>query len=181
MKQVGRAVHAFLAADPDSMADREGRTAMAERVLAAHEVTQVVDTDSLLKVSEALTAWVAERWPGARCWREWPVRWQVDTPGGRRLLVGEVDRVIETTDGSLIVLDHKSMARIDEGGFEARLPSFAGQLAAYRAVLEAATGRRVAALAVHLPVQAEVVFVDVERELFTTWLEAASVVDQDPA
>jgi ATP-dependent helicase/nuclease subunit A len=165
MRLLGDAVHAFIAADllTLSMARRAGapadagapaRMQMAERLLRAGGVADALSPADLLRITDALDAWIAANFAGARIHPEFPVRWRLRSEHGDRLLVGEVDLALETEAG-WVVIDHKTF-----GGGEAvrdeRVQSYAPQLAAYGAAL-AAGGRPVLATYLHFPLLGELV------------------------
>jgi ATP-dependent exoDNAse (exonuclease V) beta subunit len=81
-----------------------------------------------------------------------------------RLLVGEVDLILELAE-SLVIVDHKAFPGSAKERTR-RTGEYAGQLAAYRAVLEAATGKPVSAMFLHFPFRAEMVEVTVPRTAF---------------
>lgn len=178
MGAVGNAVHAFLAADYPG-ADEAARLARAEASVAAHGVADAVYAPALVDVGQGLWEHLEGRWPGATWHREWPLRWRIPTEAGDRLLVGEVDLIVALGDDRFVVVDHKTMARTDAAAFEAKLPAFCGQLAAYRAALQAATGGEVVALFVHLPVHGQLIEVEVPEDAFDRWL-ASTLDSADP-
>ncbi|WP_242343443.1 UvrD-helicase domain-containing protein [Anaeromyxobacter terrae] len=153
MAPVGDAVHAFLAAD--DRADDPPRLALAERLLAAHGVSGVLAPATLLAASDALGAHLAARFPGARWFREWPVRARLD---GDRLLVGDVDLFLELDDGFVLV-DHKSFPG-GEVERDRRLAEWAPQLGWYARALAAALRKPLRAAFIHLPVRGELAELD---------------------
>lgn len=155
LREVGDAIHAFLAADAGGEAGGEAarRTAMARRLLEAHGVEGRLSPATLLDAAAALRAHLEARFPGARWFREWPVRARL--PGEPpRLLVGEVDLFLELEDG-FVVVDHKSFP----GGADERdrrlVDAWAPQLAWYARALAGALGKPLRAAFVHLPLRGE--------------------------
>lgn len=148
---VGDAVHAFLAAD--SPGDREARLAMATRLIRAQGVAAAIAPETLLEVSDALRGWLDARYPGARWFREWPVRARVagEHP---RLLVGEVDLFLELSDGFVLV-DHKSFPGSEAERDRRLLEEYAPQLGWYAKVLAQALKKPLRAAFVHLPIRGE--------------------------
>ena len=170
MNDVGDALHRFLAADVtarrESVAARE---AVAQRLLEAHGVALAISVQTLLAVSDALHAHLEADYPGARWLCEWPVRWRVPTPAGTRLMIGEVDLVLET-DAGLVLIDHKSFPGAQEQR-DRRTLAHAGQLAAYAAALESATGKKVLKAFIHFAVRGELVEVGVPTGACSNWLQ----------
>ena len=77
-------------------------------------------------------------------------------------MAGDIDLLVPL-EGGWLLLDHKSTTG-DAAYRDHKLRSeWSGQLAAYRSAVEAATGLPVLELWVHLPVQGEVVQVEVPR------------------
>jgi ATP-dependent exoDNAse (exonuclease V) beta subunit len=155
MGPLGDAVHAFLAADRRS-GDRE---AVAARLLAAFGVAGAVAPGSLVRASDALSAFLEARFPGATWRREWPVRARLGDRGHARLLQGEVDLFLERPDGFVLV-DHKSFPG-DDRERDARVVAHAAQLGLYAFVLERALQRPLRAAFIHLPIRGEIALVDV--------------------
>jgi len=151
MGAVGDAIHGFLAGD--SGGDEAARRATAARLLAAHGVAGALDPGSLLELSGALRAWLEARYPGARWFREWPVRMRL--PGEHpRLLVGEVDLFLELADGFVLV-DHKSFPGAEAERDRRVVEEWAPQLGWYARVLAQALGKPLRAAYVHLPIRGE--------------------------
>jgi ATP-dependent exoDNAse (exonuclease V) beta subunit len=154
MRDFGEAVHGFLAADRLAHSADE-REAMAEGLLKRWNVAGAIETADLLVVSERLTTWVEANWPGARWRREWPVEQRLE---GGTILRGTADLVLETEVG-FVLIDHKSFPGSREQA-ERRAVEYAGQLAAYAGVLEAASGTAMLGSYIHLPVSGLMVQVD---------------------
>ena len=169
MAAVGNAIHGFLAADPGLSGDRELRDRLARRQLDAWDVGDVLVVQQLLYIGNALDAWVTEQVGGGPRLREWPIRWHLPSHAGSRLMVGEIDLLLPTDDGAIIV-DHKSFPG-DEAARDRRLVHYAAQLSAYAAAVEQATGQAVRSTWVHLPIRGEIVEVQVPRD--GGWLRGA--------
>jgi ATP-dependent exoDNAse (exonuclease V) beta subunit len=175
MDVLGNAIHGFLAADLPGMPS-QARVAMAGAFLASGGTADALPPAALLTISDALTAFVAARFPDATWLREWPVRWRVPGAGAPRLLVGEIDLLLDL-GSSFVIIDHKSFPG-DQEERDRRCQEHAGQLAAYRAAVESATGRPVARLYLHFPLRGEVQEVHVRRDAWDAWLGA--VADPSP-
>jgi ATP-dependent exoDNAse (exonuclease V) beta subunit len=157
MRDVGDAIHAFLAADPGGAA--ADRDAMARRLLAAHGALGHLAPSTLLEVSDALRAFLDARFPGARWFREWPVRARL-SGAPPRLLVGEVDLFLELPDG-FVLLDHKSFPGGEVERDRRLVEEWAPQLAWYARALSSALGKPLRAAFIHLPLRGEVAEVGV--------------------
>ncbi|MGM0575197.1 MAG: UvrD-helicase domain-containing protein [Myxococcota bacterium] len=173
MEAVGRAVHGFFAADPGDRADRETRCDLAARFLAHFEVSHALEPWRVVDAATNLRRHLEERFGVGRWWPEWPIRWRLDGPDGSRLVVGEVDLVLETNDG-LIVVDHKTFPG-DAATRDRRALAYAGQLATYHAALERATGRPVLASLLHFPVRGEIQEVRVPHGAFEASAAAPTI------
>lgn len=156
MGRVGDAVHAFLAADRGGGA--EARRAVAARLLAAHGVEGAIDAGALLEASDALRSWLAARHPGATWRREWPVRARLDG-SDPRLVVGEVDLLLELPDGFALV-DHKSFPGGEAERDRRIAEEWGPQLGWYAAVLSKALSKPLRAAYVHLPIRGEMAEVE---------------------
>lgn len=133
----GDAVHGFLAADRHGL-DPEARSRLAKGLLGRWGVDVALTPADLIEASDRLMAWVDRRWPGAKWCREWAVA-HPRADGSQ--VRGFADLVLDTADG-LVVIDHKSRpGSLDKLLGEAA--GHAGQLGAYGAAIEAATGRKV--------------------------------------
>jgi len=144
MTAVGEAVHGFFAADRPEAA-LALREALAARLLRAWGVAALSPAD-VVQGADRLWAWLGRRWPGCNWRAEVPVFQRI----GMQRVSGRVDLVVEHAAG-LIVLDHKTFpGRSDD--WLPRAALHLPQLRAYAGALEAATGRRVTGLVLHLPV-----------------------------
>lgn len=136
---VGRALHAFLAADLPELDPKE-RLAIAERLIAAADLASTLAPEAFLRAGDNLRAWVDSRWPGAFWHREVPITGVFSTATGRRRIEGTVDLLVECPDG-VVLVDHKSYP----GGrdtWPAKAAEYAPQLATYAEALRLA-GKRV--------------------------------------
>lgn len=145
--QLGNACHAFLAGERASD-DDAARVAAVERWLDAHGQSGTLRPSELAAAAVSLRKWIAQRWPDAVWHREWPLLHRL---GSGSELHGFADLVLETAAG-FVVVDHKCMGGSVESVLE-RACGYGGQLAAYAAAIEAATGRPVLERWLHLPMQ----------------------------
>jgi ATP-dependent exoDNAse (exonuclease V) beta subunit len=132
---------------------------MATRMLRGHGVEGAIAPDTLIEVSDALRAWLDAKYPGAKWFREWPVRARLaDDPP--RLLVGEVDLFLELPDGFVLV-DHKSFPGAERERDRRLVEEYAPQLGWYAKVLAKALGKPLKAAFIHLPIRGEMAEVEV--------------------
>ena len=148
---VGDTCHAFFAADASELPEAE-RLALAAAILQAHATGGVMSATDLALAGARLRDWAQRRWPGATWRREWPLQHRL--PDGS-VLRGYADLVLETVEG-LVLIDHKCLGGTHEEAL-ASAATYGGQLAAYTAALEAATGLRVLERWLHLVLQGECV------------------------
>jgi ATP-dependent exoDNAse (exonuclease V) beta subunit len=159
MAALGEAVHGFLAAD-DPARETGLREATAAQLLQSWAVSALTATQAVT-AADRLWSWLRQRWPGCTWQSEVPVLQVV----GAQRISGRVDLVVEHA-GGLAVIDHKTFSGRSEH-WPDRAAAHLPQLEAYAAVLEAATGRRVTELALHLPVTGQMLLFteEVEDEL----------------
>jgi ATP-dependent exoDNAse (exonuclease V) beta subunit len=131
--QVGSALHAFLAADRVCFAQIV-RSELARRVLGNAGILGAFEPDALIAASDALTAFVQERWPAAVWHREIPITATVHTASGVRRIHGTIDLLLETPEG-VILIDHKSFPGAAKQWAEQAM-KHAPQLLTYRSALE---------------------------------------------
>jgi ATP-dependent helicase/nuclease subunit A len=146
----GNTVHGFLAADAPADEERV-RLERARRLLAACASGASVDAPSLLQLSDALAAFVEQRWPGAIWHREVPIRVQIGEGETARRVNGSIDLLLET-DEAYVVIDHKTYGNPDEGAVRRHAEQYLPQLAAYGAAIEALGGKRVGECWLHFGV-----------------------------
>ena len=151
MDCVGDAVHAFLAADRPGL-DARARLDFAAALLRRYQVDTNLAAESLAEASSRLTRWLTNHLAATRLHREWPVSMRL---AGGTILSGTADLVARVS-GGLALIDHKSFPGTADAALD-RIRDHSGQLAAYAATLEAATGLPVMSLWVHLPVLGRIV------------------------
>jgi ATP-dependent exoDNAse (exonuclease V) beta subunit len=143
--EIGTALHAFLAADVPELTSTE-RTELAARLFQQRGLTGAFEPEVAIAASDALRAFVAERWPNAKWHRESPVSAFIDTEHGKRRIAGSIDLLLETPAG-FVIIDHKSFpgraSEWDEGAL-----GYAPQLMTYARAIELAGGK-VAGMFVH--------------------------------
>jgi ATP-dependent helicase/nuclease subunit A len=150
---IGTALHAFLAADlPDLTSEQ--REHVAVRILKCAGLTQNFAPDALLAASDALRDYVDRRWPDAKWHREIPVSALLPTEHGARRIEGNIDLLLETPGGYVIV-DHKSFPGRQEHWAERAL-GYAPQLMTYAKAVTMAGGV-VSGMVVHFTVGGGVV------------------------
>ncbi|ASN51431.1 exodeoxyribonuclease V subunit beta [Sinomonas sp. R1AF57] len=140
---VGSAVHAYLGTEFRAL-DDAGRLRLAERLVARWDVGTTVDAALLTTAGERFEAWLDAEFPGWARHREAAIGWRPDG----QTMEGWIDLLLEGPDGFVLV-DHKTYPGTDpEGHIRAH---YLGQMAAYRKAIEAATGRPVLRVLMHLP------------------------------
>jgi ATP-dependent helicase/nuclease subunit A len=144
--QLGNAVHGFFAADRRTY-PTELRSTIACRLLEGWEVSGALPAASLLEMADRLWKWIDSTWSGATLIRELPM--QMRTEQGSTM-TGTADLVLDLGD-RLVLIDHKSFPGAREQAVEVAA-GYAGQLGAYRRMLETATGKPVIACYIHCPV-----------------------------
>jgi ATP-dependent exoDNAse (exonuclease V) beta subunit len=157
-EELGNAVHACIAAD----------LAAPAKPLSADEVQAILDR---MGMHEALAAaamhqqlrairqWLGSRWPGIDPIVELPV---ARILGNGQRVAGRTDLVLRTAT-AWIVFDHKSTPQ-GASQWEEVAQKHAGQLAAYRDVLEAVSGASVKETWLMLPVAGAALRVELQAE-----------------
>jgi len=143
---LGDAIHACLAADlacPEQPVSVEGVQAVLERMGVARPALAAPLQSQL----GAIRQWLQARWPGMAAVVELPMTRSLDS--GQRVN-GRSDLLIRTPTG-WILLDHKSTPAASTQ-WAALASTHAGQLAAYKEVIEAASGLPVEEVWLVLPV-----------------------------
>lgn len=147
---LGNAVHRFLAVDIEGLSVAT-RTARAERLLRANDLSGVIAPAALLDASDSLRNWVERRWPAARWRREVTIETVLASAAGERRVSGAIDLLLETPEGRVLI-DHKTFPGATEPAWRARVRSFLPQMAAYAEALSRMDDRPVVACWVHLPI-----------------------------
>lgn len=148
MALLGTALHACIAA---SMTDAHAPLDAQEigRILAGHGLADTVTAESVLGQLSSLHAWIALRWPDARCFAEIPVEVVLDSG---QVMQGRIDLLLETVQG-WILLDHKSNPQSADH-WQSIAVNYSGQMHAYAKAIEKTTGKRVLESWLYFPVSA---------------------------
>lgn len=156
LNHLGQCVHAFLAVDAFADAalargDETNGGVMARHHLASQlrksfEVEPLISTAKIIEMGRRLWTLLDDKLPGHVRRTEVPLLHRL--PEGS-LVRGFIDLLVEH-DGAFIVVDHKNT-------FDADVSHYAGQLRAYKAAVEAATGKPVKGTWIHLPLLGEMV------------------------
>jgi ATP-dependent exoDNAse (exonuclease V) beta subunit len=140
---LGNAIHGFFAAGADHL-PQERQLEIAARLLNRWGVQGTVEPTDVLKAAERLSSFLASRYPGARAFREWPVSCRNEK---HQRMQGWIDLLLELPEG-YVIIDHKTTPNVERE----HAKSYAPQLLAYREAVERATGKKVLATLLHLPV-----------------------------
>jgi ATP-dependent exoDNAse (exonuclease V) beta subunit len=147
----GMALHAIIASDKEGRPSAE-RIASITAILERWGISASVSPNDILSALDSFYAWIAQRWPHAQRFREWPLD-MIDAKGS--LIRGMADHVLMTEEG-FTVIDHKSYL----GAFEEakdRLSNYGGQLFAYATAIKTATGKPCLGTWLHFPLAGTVI------------------------
>jgi hypothetical protein len=146
MGTVGDALHNILAAGLLAPGHPNNK-AMAGGVLVRHHLGAALEPAAVLGRVEQLREKIEDLFRPTQVLPEWPVTVTLDNG---QIINGWIDLLIETDEG-WVIIDHKSFP-----GKRAEWPqkalAYSGQLGAYRAAVERATGEQVASQWVHFSV-----------------------------
>ena len=150
----GDAFHACLTVsftDADNPLDEEE----IQKILADFGVGEALSASEVKAQTAALHYWVKSRWPQGRVRAEVPVSCG---NGKGQILRGEIDLLVETPDG-FVIIDHKSSM-----GSANRLreiaKAYSGQLDAYANAVKVATSKNVLEKWLFLPVMGKAVCIE---------------------
>ena len=144
---IGDAVHSYFAALPSMRGlDDTARERIAERCLNAFSVSGTFAPSVIVATGNRFTDWVETKFPEAIWLTEIPVTAN-RAAGGK--WNGTLDLVLELSDGSLVIIDHKS-APIRRQHCEAKAMAYTGQLKAYKEMLHS-EDRQVTSSWIHFP------------------------------
>lgn len=161
-RRVGESVHAYFAALP-SLIDctHQVRFRCAERCMEKHISTDWLSPQWLVESGERFQDWIHGRWPHCQWMCEIPFAAARREGGDWR---GVADLLIETEQGEVVVVDHKSTPlRVED--CESAAASHCGQIGATCAALVGA-GLRVSASYVHFPLAGRIA--DISRRGIAT-------------
>ena len=157
MTLIGRALHAVIAAELVN-GDCSDAAVRAREILRGFGAEYFVDPEAAVACAKRLRSFIAERLKPIRILAEYPVA-QVLSSG--QTMRGWIDVLVETADG-WVVIDHKSSPR-PKSEWATEAVAHSGQIACYRAMIEA-TGARVAPSAwIHFPISGGMIRLDTDR------------------
>jgi ATP-dependent exoDNAse (exonuclease V) beta subunit len=143
---VGHAIHAAMALAFVDLS-RPIATGDVQRILSGYQLLAHISAIALTAQVSSVAEWVSKQWPGCRTLPEWPV--EAILPMGQ-VLNGRIDLLVDAGT-HWVLIDHKS-----NPGARSSWPELAnihgGQLLAYQAALELATGKPVKEIWLVLPV-----------------------------
>lgn len=154
MTAIGAGLHALIAAKLTNPGTANAAH-WADELLEGYGVHTFVHAGSALAAAARLREWIESRFAPVNIFAEYPVTHRL---ADGRVVRGWIDVLVETADGC-IVIDHKSSPRPKSEWRDEAL-EHSGQLAAYRAVLEA-TGKTVRGCWIHFPVSGGIVEIEV--------------------
>jgi ATP-dependent exoDNAse (exonuclease V) beta subunit len=159
---VGDAVHACLAAYLSSE-DGAFNSNDVKGVLDRAGIANAGSADALLSQFAAVRRWLKERWPDAKMLVEIPVSQLL---GNGQFMSGRVDLLLKTENGWLLI-DYKSGAQYSSH-WDILAATYGGQLAAYSAAIEVATGVAVRETWLVLPVAGTALKVEIAAKGLST-------------
>ena len=145
---VGHAVHSTMALAFVDLS-KSIQIGDVQQILAGYQLSSHVSAEALAGQINVVTQWVRDKWPGCMTLPEWPVE-AILTSG--QVLNGRIDLLVDAGE-HWVLIDHKS-----NPGARRTWPELAnahgGQLLAYQAAIEQATGKPVKEIWLVLPVAA---------------------------
>lgn len=145
---VGSAVHAYLGTEFGAL-DAPRRQRIADRLVRRWGVAQTIDAGLLLRAGERFEAYLEAEFPAWKRHREAAIGWRPDG----QTMEGWIDLLLEGPDGYVLV-DHKTYPGNDpEGYIRAK---YLAQMHSYEQAIEAATGKQVVQVLMHLPALGQV-------------------------
>lgn len=154
---LGDALHACIAADLASPGQPLGLEEVAA-LLERFEVDGGIDGKAVHGQLRAIREWIATRWPEAQAVVELPMARAMNN--GQRV-VGRTDLLLRTGTG-WVLIDHKTTPQ-GSAQWNDLADTHAGQLAAYREMVETVSGEGVGEMWLVLPVAGAALRVEVER------------------
>lgn len=148
MTILGTALHACIAASFTHRASPLSEEEV-QGLLSGADQDGVVAAQDVLRQIQAFQDWLKERWPAAAAYAEYPLQMKLSNG---QVLDGRIDLLLDVGEG-WVLIDHKSAPQ-GAAYWETLASAHAGQLAAYRDVLEHVSGRPVVGCWLYLPVSA---------------------------
>ena len=153
---IGEAVHGYFAGLFSSVRqDSQAKQNIAVRCLSAYGLTGILTAAQLVSTGEHFCQWVGENYSKAIWHSEVPVSGPRNAGGQWS---GIIDLILELPSGEIIILDHKS-APLQRKHCEEKARTYAGQLQAYREVMQGA-GYTVQSMGIHFPLSGVVVWAE---------------------
>lgn len=141
--KVGDAIHTYLGTSYTTL-DEAAQLAHAEAILGRWGVS-AIEAKDLVEAGRRWDAWLTENYPDAPRLTEVPMRYLADG----QVAEGWIDMLLDTGDDTVVLIDHKSNPG-NEDPAEFVKQHYLGQMATYRAALEAA-GKCCDRILIHLP------------------------------
>lgn len=137
MSALGNAIHACIAlsfADPSRLIEADE----VERLLAGFGVADCIVASGIVRQTKALHEWIAQKWPNAKAFAEYPVQAKLDNG---QVLNGRLDLLLDMGDG-WILIDHKS-SQLAADHWDQLAGDYGAQIAAYADAIGSVTERPV--------------------------------------
>jgi ATP-dependent exoDNAse (exonuclease V) beta subunit len=140
---LGNAIHGFFAVDAGKQ-PREQQIEIMRRLLSRWKVEDAALPEDIINAGARLRSWLDSRYPGAKILKEWPISLKKEN---YQRVQGWIDLLLDLPEGYVIV-DHKTTPNMERE----HAKTYAPQLFVYREAVEHATGRKVLATFIHMPV-----------------------------
>ncbi|WP_288855893.1 exodeoxyribonuclease V subunit beta [uncultured Corynebacterium sp.] len=147
--KVGDAIHTYLGTSYTAL-DEAAQLAHAEAILGRWGVS-AIEAKDLVEAGRRWDAWLTENYPDAPRLTEVPMRYLADG----QVAEGWIDMLLDTGDDTVVLIDHKSNPG-NQKPAEFVKKHYLGQMATYRAALEAA-GKRCDRILIHMPLAGAIV------------------------
>ena len=142
---LGQAVHGIIAAEIN--APETDAAARASRILESWGLAGTVEPEAALAAARGFVRWVKETYEPSSWHVEYPITHVLETG---QVVQGLIDLLLETKDGWVIV-DHKATPR-PRTEWQEIAKGYSGQLAMYKAAVEASSEQPVMEMWIHFPV-----------------------------
>jgi len=153
MAHLGAAIHALIATQ--FINDAVEPKLLAEKVLTSYAVTEHISVDDALSCVTRFKSFIDHELKAISTQVEYPIEYQL--PNGQTAS-GWIDALVETEQGYIIV-DHKSNPQSSASQQEIAL-KYSGQLALYKAAVEAATNKPVLGCWIHFAITSGAVSIE---------------------